>query len=451
MSARWLIVCDDAELAVECARVAATLGIETEPAIDPRPVSRARSAVLDAAPVAVAMASPPSFEELVTLADASREVGRAVPLAVICDPYASRRARLFAGDLGLPAVDEVEPLLSAIALLDTGADHPWTASTRALTALDRARLGDATLGGRGGGHLGRADGGMLSWALQQKGDERPIGAPRAVGDALRALRAASEATEPARAVIEGADRRAVHDVIFGPPRALSDPASKSALAPYGVPLPIEELCSSPSRAASEAARIGFPVRISLASPDIRIWDHPDMSVDDVDNAARVRDVYRQIMTLANERQPDARLLGVLVTATSTPQALLRVSAEPLAEDRILAEIAFADPHGRASRDGTLTVLPADPAAIERVLGRLDGADLVLGGGLAHRKTTVAAIADALVRLAAFVNDHRREVERVELNPLALLVGGAMEVREACVTVGDAFLRGLETARPYEQR
>ncbi|HBQ09697.1 MAG TPA: hypothetical protein DEF51_00410 [Myxococcales bacterium] len=95
----------------------------------------------------------------------------------------------------------------------------------------------------------------------------------------------------------------------------------------------------------------------------------------------------------------------------------------------------------------MTVLPASVDAIERVLGRLAGAPLVLGGGAAARRAAVHAICDTLLRLAAFVDEHRAEVERVELNPMALLLDGATEVREACVTVGDAFLRTLESPRP----
>ena len=117
---------------------------------------------------------------------------------------------------------------------------------------------------------------------------------------------------------------------------------------------------------------------------------------------------------------------------------------------MLAEIAFADPHGRASVDETTTVLPARPDAIERVLGRLSGSSLLLGGGPAQRKATVGAISDVLLRLAAFLGEHHNVVERVELHPLGLLVGGAMEIREACVTVSDAFLRGLESPRPYDR-
>ena len=188
------------------------------------------------------------------------------------------------------------------------------------------------------------------------------------------------------------------------------------------------------------------IRISLASPDLRIWDHPDLAVDGVDNAARVRDVYRQIMALASERQPDARLLGVHVTATTAARALLRVIAEPLPDGYVLAEIGFADPHGHASGDRTVTVLPAGPDAVERVLGRLAASELLLAGGPAQRRMAVTGVSDVLLRLAAFVNDHRDEVEQVELHPLAVLLGGGVEAREACVTVGDAFLRTLRSPR-----
>jgi hypothetical protein len=58
---------------------------------------------------------------------------------------------------------------------------------------------------------------------------------------------------------------------------------------------------------------------------------------------------------------------------------------------------------------------------------------------------VNAIGDVLMRLAAFVHQWRREIESVEVNPLASLVGGQLEVREACVTVGDAFSRSLNAS------
>jgi hypothetical protein len=446
MSEPWRIFCDDAELAVECARAAVPLSLRLAPEIADDAVDRACEALRPGARVAAALARAPSLAALTRLAARSRAEDVAVPVAVLAAPQAQQRTLLVAGDLGLVAVPEIRPLLSAMALLEVPTPQPWLASARGLTTLDRIRLGEDTLAaGRGGGRLVRVDDGRLGWA-GRTGDALVLGEPADVGEALRALRTRSEASPPARAVIAGVDRASVLQVIFGPPRSLSDPASKAALEPYGISLPLEELCTSPSRAASEAARIGFPVRISLASPDLRIWDHPDLAVDGVDNAARVRDVYRQIIAMASERQPEARLLGVVVTATTSAQALLRVVAEPLPEGSVLAEIGFADAHGRASGDVTYTVLPASHEAVDRVLARLAGAELLLGGGPAHRRASVGAIADVLLRVAAFVDEHRSEVDRVELHPLALLVGGAVEVREACITVGDAFLRSLDGPR-----
>ena len=446
MSGEWRAFCDDAELAVECALAASALGLALEPEVDAAAVESARAAVLSGRKAALVVSSPPPPASLVRLAAAARGSERPLGLCVLAGADACADALQLAADLGLLATRDVRPLVAGLALTDAGAEHPWTASTRALTRVDRVRLGGSALeSGRGGGRLVRLDDGGIGWVGRGSDRAVALGPPEEAGEALCALRLAAEAAPPARAVLDGVDARAVQEVIFGPPRALSDPASKSALEPYGLPLPIEELCTSPSRAASEAARIGFPVRIALASPDLRVWDHPDLAVDGVDNAARVKDVYRQIMAMANERQPEARLLGVHVTATTRAQALLRITAEPLPEGRVLAEIGFADPHGRASADRTITVLPAGVDAVERVLSRLRGAPLLLEGTAAQRRATVAAVADVLLRLAAFVDAHGREVERVEVHPLAILVGGTVEVREACVVVGDAFLRSLEAS------
>ena len=125
--------------------------------------------------------------------------------------------------------------------------------------------------------------------------------------------------------MEGVDTAVVLDVIFGPARALSDPASKAALAYYDLPLPIEELCTSASRAAAEAQRIGFPVRVALASPDLRIWEHPDLAVDGVDSATHTRDPFRQIMTLAKACAPSCHAAARASAACSTACAAERCS------------------------------------------------------------------------------------------------------------------------------
>lgn len=455
------ILCDCPELAVECLQTAEQLGFEVAPEVVADPIAEASLQRMSEI-IAIATVSAPSLERLIELSH------RSMPMpptptrggCVIALLERSRHAdhlRDVAGDLGLTAVREVGPLIAALRLLASRIDQPWTASLRMLPEPDRTRLRDAqTQGARSGERFVTSRPSIVAIAPEDKPNVPiELGSAANVAEALIALRNTDRTSSRVEATVEGIDEKAVLEILFGPRRALSDPASKNALAPYGIPAPLEELCSSASRAAVEAGRIGFPVRISLASPDLRVWDHADLAVDMVDNAARVRDTFRQLMGLAKTRLSHAvpqapqaadRLLGVMVTATSESIALLGVRAWPLPEGRVAMEIAFADAHGAAADDRTLLVMPAPAAHIERALRRLAGSSLVLGPRSAQRRAHLDAIADVLHRLSAFVHDRRREVSGCELRPLALLLDGSVEVREACVTVSDAFERMLAAPR-----
>ncbi|MGB8223797.1 MAG: acetate--CoA ligase family protein [Polyangiales bacterium] len=437
MPKAWSIFCDCPELAVDVARDAERIGLSVEPEVHPRPWERVIAVLSGGGRAALAVEDALGADTVVRLSEAMRDRKQKIPVAVI-----GPQPLGLLHDLGLPAVHETGPLTAVAALLELETERPWAATTKELPAVDRVRLGES-VSHRSDGRFIRIDHGLI--AHEGDGTEiRPIGAPRDVAAALRAMRASQDPSRPKVPVVQGVEAEAVLEVILGPKRALSDPASKAALGPYDVPLPVEELCATPSRTASEAARIGFPVRVALASPDLRLWDHPDLAAE-VFSAGQARDAFRQILAVAKTRSEDARLLGVTVSASTMARTMLRVRMEPLASGPVLAEIGFADPHGRASGDMTQTVLPATGKALERVLLRLQGSSLLLAGTPQQRTESVNAIGDVLMRLAAFVHQWRREIESVEVNPLAILVGGQLEVREACVTVGDAFSRSLNAS------
>jgi hypothetical protein len=437
MPKAWSIFCDCPELAVDVAREAARIGMPVEPEVCDTPTGSAIEALTDGASTAVVLGEPLAPDTAVALAEAGRAANKKVPVALI----GPQPLGLF-HDLGLPAVHETGPAVAVAALLDVSAERPWAAATKELPAVDRVRLGES-VSHQSDGRFVRVDDGLIGHESSD-GTARGIGTPRDVAAALRAMRASQDPSRPKVPVVQGVESDAVMDVILGPRRALSDPASKAALHQYDVPLPVEELCSTPSRAASESSRIGFPVRVALASPDLRLWDHPDLAAE-VYSGGQARDAFRQIMAVAKTRSKDARLLGVTVSASTLARTLLHVRMEPLATGPVLTEIGFADPHGRASSDTTQTVLPATPKALERVLLRLRGSSLLLAGTPQERTAAVSAIGDVLMRLAAFVHQWRDEIEAVEVNPLAILVGGELEVREVCVTVGDAFSRSLNAS------
>ncbi|MBW1758397.1 MAG: acetate--CoA ligase family protein [Deltaproteobacteria bacterium] len=322
MPKAWSIFCDCPELAVDVARDAERIGLSVKPEVHERPWEGAVEALSLGTQAGLAVEQPLAADVLVRLSEAMRAHKQRVPVAVI-----GPQPLGLLHDLGLPAVHETGPLAAVAALLELATERPWAATTKELPAVDRVRLGDS-VSHRSDGRFVRIDDGLI--AHEGDGTEsKPIGSPRNVAAALRAMRASQDPSRPKVPVVQGVEADAVLEVILGPKRALSDPASKAALEPYDVPLPIEGLCATPSRAASEAARIGFPVRVALASPDLRLWDHPDLAAE-VFSAGQARDAFRQIMAVAKNRSPDARLLGVTVSASSMARTLLRVRMEPLA-------------------------------------------------------------------------------------------------------------------------
>ncbi|MGB8330024.1 MAG: acetate--CoA ligase family protein, partial [Polyangiales bacterium] len=368
--------CDCPELAVDVARDAARIGLSVEPEVHERPWERVMAVVGRGGLAGLAVEKALGPDTAVRLSELMRTQKQKIPVAVI-----GPQPLGLLHDLGLPAVHETGPLTAVAALLELETERPWAATTKELPAVDRVRLGES-VSHRSDGRFVRIDDGLI--AHQSDGAaSKPIGAPRDVAEALRAMRASQDPSRPKVPSVQGVEADSVLEVLLGPKRALSDPASKAALGPYDVPLPLEELCATPSRTASEAARIGFPVRVALASPDLRLWDHPDLAAE-VFSAGQARDAFHQILAVAKTRSEDARLLGVTVSASTMARTMLRVRMEPLRSGPVLAEIGFADPHGRASADKTQTVLPATGKALERVLLRLQGSSLLLAGAPQER-------------------------------------------------------------------
>ena len=433
------LYCEHPETAEELRELAEGLGLDVDVQLSASPLESAEAQMGEEHRIGLVVENA-SFADLVrfaALAHAKRS------FVALCWLGGQEEAPVeFALALGICAFSEPRPMLSALALHHAGLRPPFVLNPRALGPGDRARPSLPASRGRERrqGRLERR-GRLLLWS--QNETQHPLGE---LPDLLLALRGSEEARGGrllAMPKVADVDSQLVGEVLFGPARELSDPTSKTALEHYDLPVPPEELCTSPSRAASEASRLGYPVRVALASPDLRIWDHPDLAADGIDSATAVREVFRQIVALAKTRSPEARVLGVVVSATFPASALLRLTLTPIdAQQSVLLHLGFADAHGRASRDAICLPLPLSEERLEAMLRRLRAHDLLLGGPQALRQSRLSALHDTLLRLAAFTYDWRREVVSVHIDPLAILYDGRNEIREVSVRISDAFERLL---------
>lgn len=419
--ARCAVHVDSDELLADALAYAHGLGLAIDAHVAENPFAEAAASP---GPTLVAAARAPSPAQLAALADRS-------PPAILVIRNDSRLIRL-AEAFGVAGLTTLADAMSCAAIV-VRIDDRSTLSYRGLGAADRQRLPPV---GEGKKRVIRVDDGYLATA---DAPEERLGRVESVDAALRALGALRSGPRPSMPRVEGADVEAARDALMGPARVLSDPASKSALEPYDLPLPTEELCGSASRASAEAARIGFPVRMTLASPDLRAFEHPDLVVEGVDGTARVREVFRELMALGTSHAPEARLLGVTVAASTEARCDLAIEARRIDARFLHARIGFADPHGVASADVVDVILPASAEDIAGRLRSLRGAALLAPE---PGSRVVARVCDVALRIGAFLGDFPEEVAAVAIPRLVVLHGDELEIREARVEVTDAFERAL---------
>ncbi len=354
--------------------------------------------------------------------------------------------KAIAANLGIVILDSIPAALTCFQLITAGAIQPWQAQSTALQSRHQHALhslGTSNANPPDTNNAGILDydtPSMLSWRANPTQSPICIGEPRDVAAAFRSLDQALQPLSATKVQVEDVDPDAFVNIIFGPSRALSDPSTKAALAIYDLPLPAEELCSSPSRAAAEANRLGFPVRLAVASPDLRIWDDPDLCIDEVDNAARVRDAYRHMMAQAKQRKPDARLMGVLISRAKRIRTQLRSKVMPWSATHVLVELGFADPHGLACDDRIAMLFPCQYEHFQKQLHDLRG----------HAQLTAYndKIYDTLMRFTAMMLDWPHALRSLQVQPLALLCSGEVEVREACLDISDEFERSRRSPSDY---
>ena len=183
--------------------------------------------------------------------------------------------------------------------------------------------------------------------------------------------------------------------------------------------------------------LGFPVRLTLASPTLRVWDHPDLSVEGVYNAARVRETYRRL----KERQPvsEQSVLGVTVADSAEHIAQLRLRIFPVRPPHLLVELGVGP---LELEDSTLTCLPCNLNTLQSALGRLQGAKMFLGRVPDLRRQRTQSLLRLLEQVAQFGRDWTGYVDAMRLEPIVLRQDGRLEIREAAISVNERFANEL---------
>lgn len=249
-----------------------------------------------------------------------------------------------------------------------------------------------------------------------------------------------------RFAIDRAAIRQVFDRVLAEGRvAIGDAEARDILTACGLTIPPSELAETPEQAAEIAARIGFPVVLKVASPDIlHKTDVGGVKVG-IDTASDVRDAFDLITYRAQRYLPEARLWGCLVQKMAPPgiEVLLGMNRDP--QFGPLVTFGLGGIYVETLKDVAFRVAPFSRREAAQMLAEIR-ARAMLDGVRGKPPADKPALVDALLRISQLVAEFP-EISELDINPFIVYEAGnggiAIDMRLVLTSDGHPKQHGQE--------
>ncbi|HEY64176.1 MAG TPA: acetate--CoA ligase [Caldilineae bacterium] len=211
---------------------------------------------------------------------------------------------------------------------------------------------------------------------------------------------------------------------------MSETEARGILQAYGIPMPRSELARSAEEAVEAAERIGYPVVMKIASPDILHKTDIGGVKLNLLSASDVRDAFDLIMYRATRYMPNAEIWGCLVQqqVAGGREVILGMSRDPQFGPLLL--FGLGGVYVEALKDVTFRVAPIGRRAALEMMQEIRAYTL-LRGVRGEKPADLEAVADIMLRLSQLVSDFPEIVE-LDVNPLKVFDQGrgalALDIR-----------------------
>jgi acetyltransferase len=202
---------------------------------------------------------------------------------------------------------------------------------------------------------------------------------------------------------------------------IGDAEARSILTAYGLRIPESELAASADEAVEVASRIGYPVVLKVASPDIlHKTDVGGVKVG-LENADDVRDAFDLITYRAQRYLPDARLWGCLVQkmVPAGLEVLIGMNRDP--QFGPLVTFGLGGIYVETLKDVAFRLAPFSRVEAQQMLTEIRTRAL-LDGVRGRPPVDKQVVVDALLRIGQLVRDFP-EIAELDINPFIVYEEG----------------------------
>ncbi len=217
--------------------------------------------------------------------------------------------------------------------------------------------------------------------------------------------------------------RAVFDRVLSEDRlTIGDAEARAILQAYGLKSPESQIAATPKEAVEIAGRIGYPVVLKIASPDIlHKTDIGGVKVG-LRSAEELRDAFELMVYRAQRYLPEARIWGCQVQEMAPPgglEILVGMNRDP--QFGPLVTFGLGGIYVEALKDVTFRVAPFTVRDAEMMLKEIRTRAL-LDGIRGQPPVDKASIVDTILRVGQLVQDFP-EITELDINPLIVYPEG----------------------------
>jgi acetyl coenzyme A synthetase (ADP forming)-like protein len=207
--------------------------------------------------------------------------------------------------------------------------------------------------------------------------------------------------------------------------ALVESEARAIARAIGLPLPKTDSAKNADEAIAIAQRIGYPVVLKIASPDILHKSDIGGVKIGIAGDDDARDAFDLIMYRAHRFMPDAQIWGVTVQQMVPPgkEVIIGMSRDP--QFGPLLAFGLGGIYVETMKDVTFRIAPITSREAGEMIFEIRGAPLLLGVR-GEKPSDLSAVRDALLRVSQLVCEFPEIVE-LDVNPLVVHPKGAVAI------------------------
>ncbi len=206
---------------------------------------------------------------------------------------------------------------------------------------------------------------------------------------------------------------------------LTEMESKELLKQAGIGIVDTVLATSREETVTASNKLGFPVGMKIASPDILHKSDAGGVKLNLKTAEEVTKAYEDIIASAKRYAPQAKIQGVTVQNMARPgiEVIIGMSKDPQFGPVLM--FGLGGVMVELIKDVSLRVVPLSPRDAREMIREIKGYKM-LTGFRGQPPVATATLEDWLLKLSQFV-EATPEIKEIDLNPIFAYSDGALAV------------------------